>query len=393
MKKKIIWSVVFILISSVSFSQQDFSIILETVKKNNPSIAEALLLKEAYYQESKILNTPDNPEIRFGYFPETKSGDVKKTIGITQKFDFPLVYPAYKKLAKSKQKEYDIEFQKECREILYSAAHTCIELAYYLKSGNEIENRLRIADSLSKAFELRMESGDISVIEYNKTRLQHSLTLSNLSVTNSKIESAINALSQMSNSATGNINELEYPNYTLPEKEEFLMNARNADFSVLEHEAFVERTEIEKKVSKLELFPSLEIGYESEITDQENFRGPVAGISIPVWNSSKKLKYSKLMNEYAVKSMEQNDITLQNKLNNMYLQAEILSDNLQQMRESLASINNERLLSKALKSGELSIIDYYAEIRYYYETVDNLLIIEKEYYLALLELNKFSLSY
>ncbi len=58
---------------------------------------------------------------------------------------------------------------------------------------------------------------------------------------------------------------------------------------------------------------------------------------------------------------------------------------------TLNQINNIELLKKLKDLGEISMIEYFMEISYFYQVYDDYLMIEKEYYLALAELFKYRL--
>jgi hypothetical protein len=59
--------------------------------------------------------------------------------------------------------------------------------------------------------------------------------------------------------------------------------------------------------------------------------------------------------------------------------------------ELLSAYNNETLLAKALEHGEISLIEYLMEIRYFYEASEKYLQAEKEFHTAVATLYKFQL--
>lgn len=60
-------------------------------------------------------------------------------------------------------------------------------------------------------------------------------------------------------------------------------------------------------------------------------------------------------------------------------------------KSTLMTINNIELLKKSLSLGEISSIEYFMEISYFYHIYDDYLAIEKEYHHAFAELYRYKL--
>jgi outer membrane protein TolC len=57
----------------------------------------------------------------------------------------------------------------------------------------------------------------------------------------------------------------------------------------------------------------------------------------------------------------------------------------------LESGNNEKMLQKALEGGQISLLDYLLELRYFLEAQQTLLDLEFEYNTLMTDLNKYQL--
>ncbi|MEX2235132.1 MAG: hypothetical protein WD824_23415 [Cyclobacteriaceae bacterium] len=57
----------------------------------------------------------------------------------------------------------------------------------------------------------------------------------------------------------------------------------------------------------------------------------------------------------------------------------------------LIAVNNEQLLNKAFQAGQLSLIEYLMELRYFFDANEKLKAAEREYHRAIAELYKFQL--
>ena len=82
-------------------------------------------------------------------------------------------------------------------------------------------------------------------------------------------------------------------------------------------------------------------------------------------------------------------LQFQNALKNQYDKASRLSVLLNEYQETLKVTNNRDLLKKALDKGQLSLINYLLELSVYYETIDKYYETERDYQLALSELQQW----
>ena len=71
-----------------------------------------------------------------------------------------------------------------------------------------------------------------------------------------------------------------------------------------------------------------------------------------------------------------------------YLQ---LTNTVSEYERTLATIDSERLLNKALELGQISTIDYFNEMNFLYESKLALMSLEKDMYLLKAELQRFNL--
>ena len=95
--------------------------------------------------------------------------------------------------------------------------------------------------------------------------------------------------------------------------------------------------------------------------------------------------------EYA-SSLEESVITeFTSEIRQDYVLAETLKTNLGEFKTALDNLNDHEILKKSLDSGQISGIEYFLEVAYYYQTVDLYLDIELEYQLVLARLYKYEL--
>jgi outer membrane protein TolC len=75
----------------------------------------------------------------------------------------------------------------------------------------------------------------------------------------------------------------------------------------------------------------------------------------------------------------------------LYDQLEVRKKAMQDYNTLFASLNNQSLLDKALRLGQITIIQYFQDESYYFSAYDNYLQLEWEYHQALAKLYKYTL--
>jgi len=153
----------------------------------------------------------------------------------------------------------------------------------------------------------------------------------------------------------------------------------------------VEASEKQIMVTKNLQLPELSLGYGSETVAEEKFKGVLVGISIPLWSSKRAIQKAKLESEFynlSESSLNESKIS-ETKI--MYDQANTLKENMESYQSVLGEVNSQELLNVSLKTGEISVIDFFTEMFYYYEIYDEYLTVERDFYQSLNELYKYRL--
>lgn len=153
-----------------------------------------------------------------------------------------------------------------------------------------------------------------------------------------------------------------------------------------------EEMEISKKQEKLNRamsLPKLQTGFMSEKIIGEQFQGITIGLSIPLWENKNTVKFAKA-NTIALESIiTDNKIQLNNYLKSLHTKAISLKQNADDYRLNLRLFDNSELLKKALDKGEISLINYILELSVYYESVNQLLELERGLNNTAAELNQY----
>ena len=170
-----------------------------------------------------------------------------------------------------------------------------------------------------------------------------------------------------------------------------LFERLSSDPELLSQQKAAEASSRQLKVTKNLQLPEFSLGYTRETVVDEKFKGIMLGVSIPLWSSKRAIQKAKIESEYFDLSIISLNETKVAETRIMYDQILTLKENLESYQTILGSVNSQELLNISLKNGEISVIEFFTEMFYYYEIYDEYLTVERDYYQALTGLYKYRL--
>ena len=390
--RQVVFTIILFLSISSVFAQKSLNEVLLSVEINNKAIIANKHLWESNKIENKVGLFPDNPTVSYGYFPgNTSEIGIKKTFEISQSLDFPTVYFKKNELINDQLALAGFQMIAFRQDILLEAKLVCYELVFLNKLKRKYEDRLTNASELLEAYKTKFQNGDANILDLNKAKLQFVEFENNLR----SVESEILQYSEKLNFLNG-----EKPiKFTDDSYSDFLTK----DFNKLISDFFEKSPLIKAKQSELEIansrlklsrtlyLPEIEFGYESEMIMDNSYRGVKVGLSIPLWGKTNTIKSSKA-NQIFMQSQEENlRVELSSIIKQDYQKLLIMKTNLDNYSEAIETYDNAKLLRESLDAGQISAIEYFMEITYFYNIYDNFLELEKDYYQKLAGLYKFAL--
>ncbi len=145
------------------------------------------------------------------------------------------------------------------------------------------------------------------------------------------------------------------------------------------------------ELSKAWRLPKFEAGYHYQGILGQRFNGIHAGVSLPIWEQ----KYRTQQQQANVAFSE---MQLQSQLNGLFFEIKALFDrqaalkkSLDEYRTAISSVSNTALLDKALRLGEITVIEYFLETSFYQNALLHFLKTEREYQVAVAGLMKYGL--
>ncbi len=390
--KKIIIVIIALFSGSIYLqAQSGTDKIMVAVEQNNTTLKALKAHFDAEKQGTRTGIFLQNPEVEFNYLWGSPAAIGNRTdISVTQTFDFPSAYHFKNQIADYKNAQFDLEYQKEYRSLILKTRLLCADLTYLNALSRELTRRKQNAGVVAEAFRSKFDSGDINILDYNKAKVNLINAEKALESVAIEREAVLGDLTGLNGGIRPELEDTAYQNQTLPDNFETWYGEMETQSPVLQW--LKQEIAISQKQEKLNAalsLPKLQAGYMSENVVGQQFQGVTAGISIPLWENSNKVKYAKART-VAVQGAEA-DAKLQfyNHLQGLFQKAVTLQKTLTDFRQKLNGVGNNALLQKALTHGEISLTEYMLEFSIYYESYRQLLEMERDFSKTVAELNQY----
>lgn len=381
---------VFLCCSTIISAQES---LLEQIERNNTVLSTLRKQAEADKIANKTGIYPENPEVEYHYLWGSPDAQGNRTdFSAIQRFDFPTSYYYKKRVSDAQNRQADLKYLSERKDILLEAQKLSIRLIYRNALSKESALRLQQAQQMAEAYRLRLDKGDASVLDLNKAKINLLNVKKEHETSLAERNFLLAELTRLNGGIPIDFTLSEFPETALPYPFESWyeeQKEKNLHLQYLAKETGLSR-ETEKLQRALNL-PKISAGYMSEKVLTEQFQGITVGLSIPLWenkNTVRKIKARTLAHREA----ETDAATrFRNESEALYKKALHLKEILNDYRNNALSDNTLSLLNKALDAGEISLIDYLMETSIYYEVINNRLETERDMHLAVAELMQWNL--
>ncbi|MFV0404066.1 MAG: TolC family protein [Bacteroides graminisolvens] len=364
--------------------------LLRSVETHNTELKAFSQRMQAQKTENKLNNNLPDPTVSYSHL--WGADNSSETIGeliVSQSMDFPTLYHTRRQLNRQKNAMVDHEYQLKRRAILLKAQEICFDIILLRKERLLLKERHQNASELATLYQQRIESGDANVIELNKVKLELLNAKTEASINETNLKKKEEELIILNGSIPFQTEQLTYPSIVLPtdyaEIKDDVLNGELA-LAALEQESRVGHNLL--KVAQESWLPKLEIGYRRNTESGAPFNGFVVGFSVPLFENKGKVKMARQQ-------------LLSTELSKEQVKSETAYNALQNFREAqktkllmdeYASLFKEHsdllILKEALKSGQISLIEYFSEAAIIYQSQLNYLQLENKYHKTVASLFK-----
>jgi len=375
---------------TVSNAQEKIDNILTDIVKNNKSI----IANQQFWEAKKLLYktglNPENPKFEYENLRGNNGNQVDYYI--VQSFDFPTAYIKKNQVANRLVSQSNFKEDAFRQDILLKAKQYCLTLIFLNKKQSELRKRSENASEIHKAYQQKLANGDANILDMNKAKLQLLNTENSIRINQSEIDVYNQRLTELNGGVSVLLNNITYPlTPILPAYETLEAAIEEADPNL---KSIHQQNEIDQK--KLELsramsLPKFEGGYRSQDFAGQTIQGIHLGITIPLWENKNKVKHQKAHLKFNDLQVSEHQNEHHNEIKQLYQKYTSLSIAIEAYKKVMSTVNNSQLLNKALNIGEISSLQYFMELNYYYESYDTFLNLENDYYQVVAELNKYKL--
>lgn len=394
MKYRIIYLIAIVVVSTtISFGQNNMEDVLLEIAENNKTIKA----NQQYWATKKLSYktgiTPDNPTIEYEYLVGSPVGaGVQQDLTILQTFDFPTTYVKKKQVTELQVTQDELKQTGLRQNILLEAKQYCLELVFLNKKARVLNQRLEKMNQMNDTYQKRMSVGDATILEVNKVKLELLNVKNNLRINSSKITLYNQKLSELNGGEEILFDGSSY------EEDESLPTFDVLEKNIEENDPVIKAIHEQKRIDqkKLELskslaLPKLQGGVHYQTILGQTYQGVHVGMSIPLWESRNTVKHQKAHLIFNELEVDEHKVEHQSQIKQLYEKSLNIQIMLSEIDELYSVGDNQKLLDKALELGEISNIQYFLELSYYYNVHDQYLVLEKEDKLILAELYKYML--
>lgn len=364
------------------------SVWLDTIAANNTTLQVLKKQAEAEVLQNRSELRWENPEAEVGYvFASPKGVEARTSVSLTQSFDWSQVTGQKRKMVQAGNEVTRNAYLAERMNVLAEGRRLLTETVYYNRLCRELEVRLSRAHEIQSLYEGRFADGDINQVEWNKVRLNTSVTRTELERARSERKSLWLELQRLNGGKTLEVRDTAYTQPAMPAWIDLIEQIEERHPVLQGAEASVSQARSAVKVARAQAFPALSVGYTGDFAKGISSNGVKVGVSIPLWGKN-RMKVRENRVRLASRQLEREDASrqLRARITRQYTAALDLQNSAGQLQRDLSGTDNDYYLRRSLEEGQISLLDYLLELSFYYNARTALLEAERDAQLAQAEL-------
>ena len=379
--------------SFAATAQTSTETILRQIEANNPQLKAAAAEADAEKIENRSRALLENPEFEFNYLWGADGIGNRRDFRVTQAFDVATLTGMKSRQVAGQNEMSTLKYKSERLNVLLESKQACIDLIYYNALKAELSTHLEQAQTLVTSFEKRLKAGGANVLDLNKAKVHLTTVRGQISQVEVERQTLMATLKSLNGGQDVALEDCDYGlAENLPADFDSWYESASQKNPVLEYvrqEVSVGQKQL--SIDKTAWVPELTVGYMSELTTADKFRGVTVGVNIPLWSNANKVKQSKARIAAAESRKAAAEQQFYFDLLAQYNRAACLKANSELMRASLSETDSRDYLLAAQSRGEISMIEYLVETDQYYEALEQTLSAERDYHQALAQLNAMEL--
>lgn len=389
---KIFLTLIPTMLCSLVVQSQCMDDILRSIETNNAELKALLKDNEAADASARAENCVAGPAVEYSPFWQKKvPGLSSSELIVSQEFDFPTLYSSRKKSADMEARALSLRYDEARRELLLEAELNCIELVRLRNERELIEQRLGCARNVLVLIDKMEKEGAITSLDINKMRMEQMSLEAAAQVNEAQQLSVKEVLMNMNSSEPLDFETLDYPEQPMiADFESFRTKALESDAAILAARGEAEAAGREVSLSRKSWLPSLTMGFRRNTAPGEAQNGFLVGMSFPVWSTSHRTRAARARQTAAEMRADEATRQVETRLRSQYNELVLLDKTIRTYDDSLMA-ETLRLLTKAMKVGQITILQYFSEADLVYGKMQELIDARYRYHTVMASLMRSTL--
>jgi outer membrane protein TolC len=344
--------------------------ILRSVAENNTELRALQSAATAEKAENRAENNLEDPTVDYLRQHNTQTSEHSTEFNAIQSFDFPTQYITRNRAIGLRNEAVDRQYEAARREVLLQAKQLCLQMIFLNRQRTLLDQRLTNAEAMERHAATRMETGDASILEMNKIKMERM----NVNAEKAKNVGEYRTALQQLLALNGN-QPLEFDGSEYPVLASEALDYNSLHDLALTGDAGLEAQAIQSLAAQKQVsvdrqgwLPKLSVGFRRNTTAVDADNGLYVGASVPIFQNRKKVAAAKAR---AVEAR----LTQQSEKEKAEAQFQGLFNEMQQLRAALdvydlpLMFHTLDVLKKAFAEGELSVIEYFTEMECIYQNL------------------------
>lgn len=304
-------------------------------------------------------NTPPDPQVEFGYlYGDPAAIGNKINIVVRQEVDFPTAYVHRSRLKDIRISRAELEYLLIRQEVLSMARSLQIQEIHLRQLHRLLAQRLERARLIAGHVSAMQEAGEVGAVEYSQASLMLASVESEYGENLVHLESNRLALEEIAGGREISIGGTDFPE-PLPLNGDSLLRAYREGPGTRLYEQDRLEKEGEKKLAQSQHLPKLSAGYFSEAVETEAFRGFTVGLSLPLWENTRRVKTARSAILLSEAEMDRHLLEQEKEIREKLSALANLDSRVEKLEEALKLANTPELLASSVESGEISLAEYF----------------------------------
>ncbi len=390
MKKLLILPILSLLVSSTSRADT-FDDITSKIVDNAPDYVKALNIAKVDSVGALSAGNLADPEVEWEYLIG-KGVENRWSLGVNQSFDWPGVYSARRRSAGTsalvpllEAETVKADLKMQTRQALVEYVNACLNLAALTESDSSLTRVERLV--------IKDNNRQMTRLDLNKIKVERGLLQAKILVWEDTRDNAVATLQEINPGV--DVRKLlttlpeSYPADALLPSATYCYNSK-FDISVIARKMTVVAAENAVKTTSLERYPGFSLGYRHAYEDGVHFNGFAVGLTLPVFSNRHKMAAARTQVLTAKTDASLLEAELSTKIGELHHRAERLQKAVMSLSPTFEVYDNIALLERAYTGGEITLIDYLSESKYFIDSRLEYLDLLFKYHSVLAQLSRYT---